>query len=165
MELAEVKEKLENFQLVQCGLSHEKVRLNPETSLPIKVKISEEEIFQRRDLCPADQRKKTLGCAHSSSNIAFERLIEDIASKDDTISLLKQRLNFQISEIYQLDHKKGDLEKARAKLMTRDLLCSERALIRNDQEIKQCIALHRSQIKNLGAIKSAIIDRIDELSY
>lgn len=111
MTLTEIKEKLKNLEPVHFELSHETVLLDSNTKLPVKLNIGDEQVFQRIKLCDQTERNHRLGCAHSSSNDTFNRLVEDLARQDEIIGKLQIQFNETVVHIYKLDHKKGDLEK------------------------------------------------------
>ena len=51
MTLKEIKNNLTNFELFQCGMYHEKVKLDSKTKIPLKTSIQNESSFLRIKLC------------------------------------------------------------------------------------------------------------------
>ncbi|MBL4705953.1 MAG: hypothetical protein JKY54_15615 [Flavobacteriales bacterium] len=162
MNLFEIKQDLEKFQLVQCGLYHEKVAFNGETKMPISKGIGNQQEFKRVNLCDLSDRRKRLGCAHSMSNANFNQLIKDLALKDKSIGLLNLKFNVVVNSIYQLDHRAGYLEKDHATSLTPNnshpISTSE-----IEKELLEVKAIHFGYISQLEGIKSDIILRINEM--
>lgn len=154
----EIKQKLEAFELVQCGLKHELVKLDLGTKLPIKLTSSQDTEYQRISLCQLTDRQKRLGCAHSSSNAHFNRLIDALQTENLEIKTIQKKINNQIFNIYMLDHKKGDLEKEYAICLDNQLTTQS-----TKQQLKECIALHRTYMDNLKSLKNELITSIDTI--
>jgi len=161
MTLSEIKEKLNEFQFINCGLRHEQVLLDTATILPVLGGAIDPPTYMRVNLCNIEDRRKRLGCAHSPSNDSFNRLLDQIPGDDDVIAQLQKQFNEVVLKIYVLDHQKGDLEKSIAEAtdtrLTNDLSADE-----IQQEIASCISAHGSEIDSLRNINASIIDRIVE---
>ncbi|ARV14485.1 hypothetical protein [Polaribacter sp. SA4-12] len=161
MTLHDIKSNLEDFELFQCGMYHEKVRLDPKTKLPLKTNIIGENQFLRIDLCNSKLRKKRLGCAHSSANLNFNELINKIEIDSIHIKEIQIKINETILNIYELDHKKGNLEKEFAEVLLNTIPNLEtRNNIQN--KIGICISLHRDYIATLKVLKDELINIIDQ---
>ena len=162
MTLTEIKQALEQYHVIQCEMHHELVELDKTTKLPIKSVIGGEEMYQRVNLCANEFRQYQLGCAHSISNNNFNSLIAPLAKEDVVIEQLQDQLNKVILNIYTLDHQKGDLEKQYAKSITPNYLGKvlTAEILENIAAVK---LIHREYMSQLGAIKAALIQRIDEL--
>lgn len=162
MTLTEIKQNLNSFQLIQCGLSHEAVQLDSKTNLPIMTGAIDKQFYKRVALCNLKDRKQRLGCAHSSANDKFNKLIDRLPENDEVIKKLKKEFNDVVLQIYMLDHKKGDLEKKYAELL---VLCDSSILTSSgiQKEFDSCKLTHKKYINQLSYIKSGIIERIDEM--
>lgn len=161
MILHEIKSNLEEFELFQCGMYHEKVRLDTKTKLPLKTNIIGDNQFLRIDLCNSKLRKKRLGCAHSSANYNFNELINKIEIDSIHIKEIQRKINETILNIYELDHKKGNLEKDFAEIVLNIIPNLEtRNNIQN--KIGVCINLHRNYIDTLKVLKEELINIIDQ---
>ncbi|MFT5779209.1 MAG: hypothetical protein ACI837_002166 [Crocinitomicaceae bacterium] len=165
MTLLEIKETLEEFKLVHCGLSHEAVQIDPQTGMAEKLGSSGElGVYQRVQICEGPLRHYRLGCAHSTANKRFVEIIESTAKSDASIEQQLMEFNRVTSSIYALDHRVGNLEKDRA-----ELLDSSIEIARTSAEVKselaECKLIHRGYINELDTIKTAAITRIDELIH
>ena len=161
MTLSEIKQKLNAFQLIHCGLKHEEVLLDDKTRLPRMTGAIDEQVYKRQDLCA--NRKQRLGCAHSPANDHFKKLLDEIQANDPKIEKLKKEFNDLVLQIYMLDHKKGNLEKSFAESLETD---NSSGLLPSDiqKELAACKQLHSKYINELGIIKSGVIQRIDEIN-
>jgi len=162
MTLSEIKQNLNGFQFVHCGLSHEAVLLDRKSNLPVKNEISDENIYKRVDLCSLIDRKQRLGCAHSSANDTFNKLIDELPEKDFIIEKFRKQFNELIFQIYMLDHKKGNLEKNFAEAIDPSNSC-ELSSSNIQKELDACKHTHSIHIDQLSEIRSCIIQRIDKL--
>jgi hypothetical protein len=148
MTLFEIKENLAKFQLVQCGLSHEMVHINPGSGIPEQIENTSELMYKRVSLCDRSLREFRLGCAHSNANLTFSRTIESLAETDPPTQHQMNEFDRVSVAIYMLDHRVGNLEKNRAEI---------------EEELAECKLIHRGYINELKTIKSSIIARVDEL--
>lgn len=159
MTLSDIKQKLNAFQLIHCGLKHEEVLLDDETHLPRMTGAVDEQVYKRRDLCA--NRKQRLGCAHTSANSSFESLLNDLAKGDKYFMKFKNQFSEVVFQIYNLDHKKGNLEKKYAEYLevgnSNDLLFSD---IKKD--LHACKLLHSKYINELENVKLGVIQYIDK---
>ncbi|WP_298900283.1 hypothetical protein [uncultured Psychroserpens sp.] len=105
--------KIQEFQVIKCNMHHERVVFNANRK-PVYRKTANEYFFDRVNLCDAKLRKQRLGCAHSSVNQNFAKVIDDLAQqlpkKAQQILRFKKQCNNIVNKIYQLDHEKGQLE-------------------------------------------------------
>lgn len=160
--LSEIRQNLNEFQLIQCGLKHEGVILDSKTHLPLKTGPLNEEIYKRVDLCNLKDRNQRLGCSHSFANSAFNRSIEELSKKDPIVEKLKEQFNEIVLKIYLLDHKKGNLEHTFAETLEINSSC-ELSSSDVEKELDTCVQIHSEYINQLGNIKSDIIQHIDAI--
>ena len=158
----EIRQQLSEFNLVQCGLYHENILMDPETKEPCKNISSNEVQYLRVKLCPMEVRSKRLGCAHSISNKRFEDLMDELKSNDSEILELKNEFNTLFCKIYKLDHVKGELDK---ELIIHDFDKSEesRDRIQIKQDLQNSIETHNQLINELGILKEKLLKRVDQL--
>lgn len=161
MTVSEIRQQIEQFELFQCGLYHEKVQLNSVTLSPIKTSVLDEEHYQRVELCKLEDRRKRLGCAHSISNNRFMSLIEGLDTDNSEIKDLQIKIDDVLLQIYTLDHVKGELEKEFAVSLENN----PEESVKNDIQIrlKECISTHSGFINELSGLKKELITAIDRL--
>ena len=157
MDIKEARIKIEAFELVPCGLYHELVERDANNQ-PVMNTFSEENTFQRIQLCPSAIRRKRLGCAHSVSNTNFNDILNPLAEQFEEIKELQTKANNVILNIYALDHKKGDLEKEVAEQLIGMSSRSKEAI---NADIKRCIADHTEQVHALQNIKLLLLEAMD----
>lgn len=158
MTIKDIKQNIEAFELVPCGLKHELVKLDADSKRPIKHSISDKNQYQRIELCSLSDRNKRLGCAHSASNARFNRLIDQLETDDDIVIELQKNINAVIFKIYMLDHKKGDLEKEYAICLDKNITTQK-----IKEQLNECITLHKTYINNLKDLKNSLITLIDTM--
>lgn len=144
MSLTEVIENLEQFTVVKCGMHHEKVLLDKDET-PVKNVIGDDVSFARMQLC--EGRRQRLGCAHTSANDRFNRLLESVEHVAE-IPRLREEFNNLILKVYQLDHIVGNLEhdKATGKIV--------------DDQLEDCKRQHASLMDQLNETKLSIIAQL-----
>ncbi len=160
MTFLQIKNKIEQFHIVKCDMYHEKVKLD-KTGQPIIKSSSNESYYERVPLCEITERSKRLGCAHSSSNSNFIHLIDEFKTDDQEIIKFKKEISDLINQIYALDHKKGDLEKEIVVSFIVDKVKEKQTKI--NEELGDCILLHRKLMDELKTLKANLILRLDQL--
>ena len=161
--IMETFDDIKSFDVVQCSMHHEKVAFDKKGS-PIHSLQGNSVVFDRIQLCAPEYRCLNIGCAHSSSNIKFERLLEHLETllpKDaDQIMLFKNQFQSTITKIYALDHKVGHLEHELA-------LCLLKPNHDRNRHLKASMAIlkseHKGLICELSRIKSDIEQFIDNV--
>ncbi|MEM9679531.1 MAG: hypothetical protein AAF901_04340 [Bacteroidota bacterium] len=103
-------DQLEQFTIVHCKMTHEKVMYyNQQPQYKI---VDNNIIFDRAKLCLG--RAYNLGCAHTKANTNYSILLGQLepycGSHLEKLQYLKTRFEELILQIYQLDHERGDLE-------------------------------------------------------
>nr|WP_321235758.1 hypothetical protein [uncultured Psychroserpens sp.] len=160
--IPQILETIESFQIVKCDMFHEKVVVDV-NERPIHRFQDDTIVFDRVKLCDIKHRNKRLGCAHSSVNIKFERVLEDLALAlpecINQISELKNEFQSVVAEIYALDHKVGNLEHELA-------VCQLKSDTKEKDSIIVSMSLlkteHRSFMTHLSKIKSDIEELIKD---
>lgn len=161
MTILQIKNKIEQFQVIKCDMYHEKVKLDTQTGQPIIKTSSNESYYERVPLCKITERSKRLGCAHSSSNNNFLHLIEELKTDDQEIFNLKKGISNLIIQIYALDHKKGDLEKELADSLGIDEV--KKMQVKVKEKLSDCIKSHRKLMDELNKHRTKLILRLDQL--
>lgn len=161
MTLLQIKEKLEQFQVVKCDMYHEKIKLDIKTGQPISKETSNGSSYERVNLCGVVERSKRLGCAHSSSNNNFLNLIDELKTNDQEIINFKKRISDLILQIYTLDHKKGELEKEL--VISNSLDDAKEKTIKVQEALTDSILAHRKIMNKLKTLKTKLILHLEEL--
>ncbi|MGS2727608.1 hypothetical protein ACU8DI_13445 [Psychroserpens sp. BH13MA-6] len=154
-----LQKTFQKFQVVSCQLHHERVALNAQNKPRFK-QLDRTITFDRIPLCPKNLRSHRLGCAHSKVNIDFDRLLEQLLEalpkQQEMITSFKQTFNQLIACIYELDHKKGQLEHdlALSELhsdgnQTNELQKDMNIVLIKHQESMDALELLRSDIERL----------------
>ncbi|MEO0339583.1 MAG: hypothetical protein AAF242_10250 [Bacteroidota bacterium] len=162
MNLIETKEWIRSYKVNHCGLFHEEVLLDPKTNRPLFTGSLENPIYKRTNLCDSTTRKKTLGCAHSSANMTFDQLMDDLPKEDPIFSLQRDQLQETFFQIHMIDHKKGNLEKDVADCLNSEIIAKQR-LEEVRAAIEICKKEHSQLLDQLAGLQSKILERIDEL--
>nr|WP_321225410.1 hypothetical protein [uncultured Psychroserpens sp.] len=112
-QITQILKTVKSFKVVQCQMHHEKVVVDTHGK-PMFNSIENALVFKRVNLCKAAIRQKRLGCAHSSSNLNFEYILDDLKTIvphcTRQISELKKEFKTIVSKIYAIDHKVGNVE-------------------------------------------------------
>jgi len=161
MTILQIKNKIEQFQVVKCDMYHEKIKLDIQTGQPILKGTSHDSYYERVNLCGIAERSKRLGCAHSSSNNSFLNLIDELKTNDQEIINFKKRIRSLILQIYTLDHKKGELEKELVISISVDDVKEKN--IKIQKELTDSILAHRKIMNELKLLKTKLILHLEEL--
>ncbi len=158
-ELTLLRKELNKFKVVKCDMVHERVLIDKEGVPQVKDALQD---YMRQSLCPIEQRSVRLGCSHSHSNSQFDQSLEQVAKQDVEIQRLRTDLNVLITEVYRLDHEKGNLEKDKADhlFMHPDNLG---AIETTNALLDTTISAHRNLLDKIDQKRKAIITRIDHL--
>ena len=149
-------EKIQAFQVVTCNMHHERVAFDKDRQ-PLYKKTGDNISFTRQRLCNLTLRKERLGCAHSNANMNFIRLLDDLATHLPTYSnqilRFKHNCSTLITNIYKLDHEKGQLEHNLA-------LCKLTVNLHQEDQLavisKQLKDRHEQLMEELSVLKSDI---------
>lgn len=161
MTTLQIKNKIEQFQVVKCDMYHEKIKLDIQTGQPVLKGTSNDSYYERVNLCGIVERSKRLGCAHSSSNNSFLNLIDELKTDDQEIINLKKRISNLILQIYTLDHKKGELEKELVISISFDDI--QEKTIKIQEALTDSIMAHRKIMDELKMLKTKLILYLEEL--
>lgn len=152
MSLAEIRKKLEQFQTYPCKMYHETILYNKMSTQSCNANGGAD--YPRAGLCPPEVRRRRIGCAHTSANHSFNMILDQLAGQNDKFTPFQQDFNRIITDIYQTDHKRGDLEKE----LTRAHLSEDDGLQKQlKQQIDALESSHDEYISQLENIRKAII--------
>ncbi|MGE3799978.1 MAG: hypothetical protein AB7H80_03075 [Candidatus Kapaibacterium sp.] len=128
--LAELRETISHFRAVSCRMKHENVvQVIPSTEL---MSDGEEVVippqFERVGFCPQDFRARQTACGHTMARYTLKEALEMLkevegesdqrdgaTQQEKVIGEWLEEWHRIDGEIGQLDHRKGEVEKARAK--------------------------------------------------
>jgi predicted nucleic acid-binding Zn-ribbon protein len=107
------------------------------------------------------------------ARIKLEDAIRELASDGNkpgaSTSFLGCELNWLNNEIHLLDHRKGEAEKTRARILEELHAAADRAsayeqLSKTDEELGEMQRLHDEYVDRLGRLRDRIVSQIDELT-
>lgn len=173
--LIEVRDKVQEMEGVKCRLTHERVRFDKESKLPIPHGITENKYY-RLDLCPIEIRKKRLACGHTSARNFLREVLYSLSLYSEfdqnEISGLMENLDRLDIKINNLDHEKGHAELRYAEKL--DLVYKENkeqksaeTIIENDLEneksdIKKIEEQHDIYVDDMIDIRNNILKVMNE---
>ena len=153
--LIEIKGKVENLKAVKCRVNHERVVIDKETGVPISTYIGEK-AYERIGFCPSEVREQRISCGHTRASYILEDALTLLDSQGKNVKDLRNELNNVTTQIYMLDHRKGDAEKHLAILVEKKLNSSE-------QSFEKEISLAKDAINDLENEHSDYVDKIAEV--
>jgi hypothetical protein len=160
--LLTLRQELAAFRTMSCRLQHEKAVEVLSDVFSIDPNYPGLTI-RRHGFCPKETRRVTLGCAHTTANAAYSRLLAKLGEvtgirEEDSPWSAAAGLIFAI---YQLDHEKGSLEKRLA-------VAAWNA--NDDQEIQSIAArldevtlAHGKLVSELEIIRKEVLNTIHQL--
>lgn len=157
-QLLYLREQLVLFRTASCRLVHEQI--GGITVANSSDGAASSYHFQRSGLCRPESRKMLLGCAHTSANDRFCKLID----KAFVSGLLNETIspavifNEIIIAIYKLDHERGDLEKELAIARYNNHHETIRSL---EQQLGELITHHTNAVSRLEKIRHGLMEQID----
>ncbi|OCX53744.1 hypothetical protein BEL04_05500 [Mucilaginibacter sp. PPCGB 2223] len=140
--LADIKLKLQTYQTAYCGLKHERV---VELASPGGASFA-----KRYGFCDRLTRKYRLGCAHTTANEEFCRLVLSLGEQMPGIQAIAEDLDELFSYVYITDIAKGSLEKQLAFALAAN---NEQFITEARAAIAQVIAAHNQLIKNIEELR------------
>lgn len=150
----EVFARLKEFTVVNCGMVHERVKMDNGTPLIYQTENGYD--CERLSLCPKKVRASRLGCAHASSNFQFQKYLSELSELNADFSAYKDELNSLLMSIYKLDHQKGELEKQLAINLLED-----KKVNRIKSQIQETVSLHNELMEQLRELKQNILDLLE----
>ena len=172
--LSSLRGGLGDLCVVKCRMAHERVLIAPDSMLPVVCRFPEGS-YKRVGLCSVETRAQRLGCSHTMARIKLRAAIDHLEPADDAdrtgTSVLRDELNFLDNEIHLLDHRKGDAEKALARVLEEPPLGSHgghraparRKLRMAEQDIQDLERLHDQYVNRIGVLRDKVVAQMDRL--
>lgn len=170
--LSTLRKEIAALQIVKCHMSHERVLTAADSMLPV-VRSVPAGSYQRVGLCSPEVRAQRLGCSHSMARIKLEDAIRELEPDGNKpgapTSFLGRELNWLDNEIHLLDHRKGEAEKTRARILEEVHAAADRAsayeqLRKTEEELGEMERLHDEYVDRLARLRDRIVAEIDELT-
>lgn len=158
--LEEIKNKLAAYEIVYCGMHHEKVALDPDSGKPLSDGDPNNPVYQRVALCDTSLRRVRLGCSHTSANNAFGNQLAVLCDTHPEFQPLKQKFDNKILALYSLDHRKGNLEAELAGLLDGRLPANKEKI---ETQLEQCVTEHGGLMSDLKTIRDNILIQINAI--
>ncbi|MCB0713688.1 MAG: hypothetical protein KDD67_15270 [Ignavibacteriae bacterium] len=176
--LAELRETISHFRAISCRMKHENVvQVIPSIDL-----VSEgEEIvippqFERVGFCPQDFRARQTACGHTMARYTLKEALEMLKEVEgeidrregttqqrETIAGWLEEWHRIDGEIGQLDHRKGEVEKARAKFDEK--MFDEGSVIWEEveRELADISDHHQQCVVRLNMMQETILESLDKV--
>jgi hypothetical protein len=157
-----IKEEMSRYHTAACGLIHEKVML-PKNSMPAEEDPSVMQPgFPRLGFCNASDRQWRLTCAHTMAAARFNRLLDQLAGTGlvEEGRVHSGKINALLTEIYLLDHQKGNVEKDYAVLRRQSAPAPELQATRN--KLNEIILRHSDLVGQVEALRAEILCEVEE---
>lgn len=150
----EIFDRLNEFTVVNCGMVHERVKM--ENKRPMIHQTENGYECTRLRLCPQKVRDFRLGCAHASSNFRFQNYLSELSEWNEEFRSFETKLSSLLTAVYTLDHQKGELEKKLAIYISED---KNTADIKN--QIQQAVSRHNALMEQLKELKQSILNLLE----
>jgi hypothetical protein len=157
--LRSVRQQLAGYEVVQCGLAHERVV----TATQDDHGISPDHPgwhFKLKGFCARDSRAQRLGCAHTMVNDRYKKIVNTLIEADvaSNFAAPLAEIDAIVQAIYRSDHDKGRLEKLCGVLRVQD---DPHALREVERRLEHLLAEHFKLIERLQLLHRDILGRID----
>jgi hypothetical protein len=169
--LCTLRDEIAGLRAVKCHMFHERVIREADSMLPVVYRFPVGD-YQRIGLCSPGVRSQRLGCSHTTARIKLGNAIDELHTEDAAHRgpghFLAHELNWLNNEIHLLDHRKGDAEKALAKVLEEthgdpDRASSGEKLMKAEEHIRELERLHDEYIDRIGALRDRVVTEIDKL--
>ena len=163
LSLLSVWKELAKYHTATCGLIHEKVTEVRQNDHSVREGDQPGLIVTRVGFCSPEVRKWRLSCAHSNAMFNFVRLLRKL---EDSGLLLSRQLPIQqisdlCTEIYLLDHHKGDLEKRLAILQWQQNKSEEGKIL--SVLLEETIKKHHHLTNEVGMLLQSVLQKVEQL--
>jgi hypothetical protein len=166
-----LREEIAALLVVKCRISHERIIRSGESMLPVISRLPGGS-YQRVGLCSHEVRAQRLSCSHTTARIKLGDAIAELNIDDsegrERSPLLAGKLNWLDNQIHLLDHRKGEAEKAIAKI-EEDIYGAGSRSDREEElwEAKKAILeleqLHDEYVEQMGALRDRVVNELDRL--
>ena len=164
-----LREETAALGVVKCHMSHERIRRTGDVMLPVACR-SPEGAYQRVGLCDPEVRTQRLGCSHTTARIRLEDAINELRRGNGVsdASSFGSELNWLDNQIHLLDHRKGEAEKAVAKIEEEMHRAGNRvhggeALMEARQLVLEMERSHDEYVEQIGALRDRVVNELDRL--
>jgi hypothetical protein len=152
---------MSRYHTAACELIHEKVML-PKNSMPAEEDTSVMQPgFPRLGFCNASDRQWRLTCAHTMAAARFNRLLDQLAGTGlvEAERIQSEKVNALLTEIYLLDHQKGNVEKDYAVLRRQSAPAPELQSAR--EKLNAIIHQHTILVRQVEALREEILCEVE----
>lgn len=158
--LYELRQSIEKFRIVSCGLNHETLVADKVSGLPVFYDLSGQKVFSNIGFCQRKERGSFLQCAHSMAWYRFLDCLNDLKLIDQTgdLYLPVEQVKEVMLRIFELDHQKSTLEKRKANLLYEP---NNEAVQQTDHKITECFKEHSDYVRTLEMQRKLILQSID----
>jgi len=163
--LQTLKTQLSQYKTFDCKLRHEQI-INVEFNASTDhAGIPLQPITSRVGFCSRDARNQFVSCAHTTAAVNFKSILDNIKliAEFDKFDSFKQSIEALTTQIYVLDHKKGDFEKQYAYAKFNDKPLAECEKIKT--MLNQTVETHSSCVQQLELLRQAIMNELDKILY
>ena len=161
-----LRDRIKNLRSVKCKISHERVRIDNATGLPLTRRMPER-IFERKGLCPPEIRRKRITCGHTMARYDLVEALEMLEVEGANTKRKCEELNELTDRIHALDHKKGFAEARLGNIVETQVLepgkFPETELRNVRTEIREIESQHDDCVEKISALCEKILDEMDEL--
>jgi hypothetical protein len=165
-----LREEIAALGVVKCHMSHERIRRMGDAMLPVA--CPSQDAYQRVGLCSPEVRMQRLGCSHTTARIRLEDAINELSRGNGVsggpASSFASELNWLNNQIHLLDHRKGEAEKAVAKIEEEMHRAGNR--VRSGEAIMEARKLvlemersHDEYVEQIGALRDRVVNELDRL--
>ena len=147
-----LNKKIANLKAVKCRLTHERVKFDAETNLPVAESLPELG-YERVGLCPPEIRSERLACGHTMARYLLEDALSILAENGVETDDLKTGLDEATCRIHSLDHEKGFADKHLAQMI-------EKKYVQPESDFSKEIQTARDAIKNIENQHTEYVEKI-----
>ena len=147
-----LNKKIANLKAVKCRLTHERVKFDAETNLPVAESLPELG-YERVGLCPPEIRSERLACGHTMARYLLEDALSILAENGVETDDLKTGLDEATCRIHSLDHEKGFADKHLAQMI-------EKKYVQPENDFSEQIQTRGDAIKNIENQHNRICPKI-----
>ena len=169
--LSSLRKEIAALSVVKCHMAHERVLRASDSMLPVVCRFPEGS-YKRVGLCSTETRAQRLGCSHTMARIKLESAINELENpgeeRIEAGASLGHELNLVNNEIHLLDHRKGEAEKAVARILEEgygaaDQTRQSERLRKAEGEIRDMEHLHDKYVDRIGLLRERVVNAMDRL--
>ena len=168
-ELEAARAQLVRFELVRCGMAHERIRRQEGGLAPLPNPAVDHGLL-RAEYCDGRTRSTRLGCAHTGARNELVALLESLpagVADGDRIARWREEVREIDLGIIDIDWRKSDAELDHARCSA--VACADGGNLRENlerlaaigAEIEGLVREHRSHVDRLEAIRDGVLGAIE----